>query len=539
VAVYHLPFALALLAGVVGAALIGMLFALPALRTRGVNLAVVTLGLGFTIQAVILSNTNLTGGALGTTVGPASFLGINIDPIRYPQRYAIFCLIWFVIAALIVANVRRSRVGRRLVAIRTNERAASSIGVSVFGSKMFAFGLSSAIAGLGGILLGFQSYAIVYSNFDPITSINLVSWTVLSGVGYVIAAALGSGFYPGGIFTYVLDHWGSLDEWLPLIGGVSVLVTIVLNPDGIVGQFAAGKVDPVTGYLTRTYRRHRDTRAAAKHAPITKPLDTAGVTEVERVHPATLQVDDVTVRFGGVVALSSVGLEVQPGEVLGLIGPNGAGKTTLIDAVTGFVRPTSGRVMLDGRALDRMSVHQRARIGISRSWQSLELFEDLTVLENLRASSDTRDWMAYLTNLFVTGNRPLPAAAAAAVEEFQLSQYLGDMPSTLPYGRRRLVSIARAVSARPSILLLDEPAAGLDDAETRELSRMIRRLAEVWGIGILLVEHEMSLVMSVCDRLVVLDFGRKIAEGTPEQLRKDPVVIDAYLGEDSEVSTSG
>ena len=211
-----------------------------------------TLGLGFAIQELIFNDSSLTGGSTGTNVGAAHFLGINIDPITHPNRYGCFCLLWFIAAAVAVANLRRGRAGRRLASIRTNERAAASLGVSVFGTKLSAFAMSSGLAGLGGILLAFGGHSIIFSNgFDPISSTTAVGNSVIGGVGYATGPLAGSFFVSGGIPSLLFNHFGSFDNWLTIIGGVSLIVVILQNPQGIVAEISRGR-DPI-GRLVRRY----------------------------------------------------------------------------------------------------------------------------------------------------------------------------------------------------------------------------------------------------------------------------------------------
>jgi sulfate-transporting ATPase len=249
-----------------------------------------------------------------------------------------------------------------------------------------------------------------------------------------------------------------------------------------------------------------------------------------RVAPRRLEIRDLTVRYGTTVAVDDVSLSVEPGRITGLIGPNGAGKTTLVDAVTGFTRPYGGTMLVDGETINDWSPARRARRGVSRSFQSLELFEDATVLDNLRVASDPRDLGSYLRDLVWPVQPELPSEVVAAVHEFDLEHDLYREVQDLPYGKRRLLAIARAVASRPSVLLLDEPAAGLSDAETAELATLVKGLAEEWGMAVLLIEHDIDFVMAVCDNIVVLDFGQMIAQGTPDVVRHDPLVIAAYLG---------
>lgn len=512
------PIEVAVPVGVILTIPVGLLFALPALRTRGVNLAVVTLGLGFTISEVVFANGRWvsTGFAGGTEVGTAQVFGYQVDATTHPHRWAVVCLIAFVACGLVVANLRRSRTGRRLIAVRTNERAAASLGVSVFGAKLFAFGVASAIAGLGGVLLGFQASIVTYERFNVLESINTVGYAVVGGIAYVLGAVLAAPMAIGGLGTRILEDVLNLGRWDAVVGGVLFLLIIVTHRDGIADVAIRG--------ARPLLRRLRLVRADRPRAALV-------ARRAERVVAKTLSVRGLTVRFGGVTAVDDVTFEVKPGEVVGLIGPNGAGKTTVIDAVTGFVRPVAGSIRLDDEPVESWTASRRARAGLRRSFQSLELFEDTSVEDNIRAGSDSGSAMSWVTDLFWPGRHPLAATAVEAIREFDLERDLDRLPDELPYGRRRLVGIARAVASAPSVIMLDEPAAGLDEVESSELATLIRHLADDRGMGVLLVEHDVGLVMSTCDRIVVVEFGAVIASGSPGEVRNNPAVVAAYLGE--------
>ena len=245
-----------------------------------------------------------------------------------------------------------------------------------------------------------------------------------------------------------------------------------------------------------------------------------------------LEVRGLTVSYGGIRANDSIDLDCGEGRVVGLIGPNGAGKTTFIDAITGFARISDGTVVFDGTDLSRSAPSARARLGLTRTFQSLELFEDLTVGDNLLASAERSHWWSILADVVRPRRRDAEVAdrVAWALDTVGLGAVVDVMPDQLSHGQRKLVSIARALAARPKLLLLDEPAAGLDPAESRALGVLMRTVIDE-GISLFVIDHDMSLMLSVCDDLYVLDFGTIIAHGRPEEVRHDPAVIAAYLGD--------
>ncbi|MCM3887054.1 ATP-binding cassette domain-containing protein [Frankia sp. R82] len=642
------PLEAAMAVGVAGTALVGLLFALPALRTRGLQLAVVTLGLGAAVDALLFQRgyhsppPEGTGGELGslfadlsrpegTVVGHQRFLGVRLDPLNDPRGFATVSVVAFVLVALTVANLRRGRAGRRLIAVRTNERAAAALGISVVGAKLYAFALSAAIAGFGGVLYAFYLFGengnIDYGrgNFAPFPSILLISYAVVGGVGWVSGSFTGALLAPGALLAragvtvggwlgrlgwllrailaavggllglagtaalqrdprtaYRLGHahrlvgpaarrwlpWlgaalaaalaallsGAMrhvlthpDRYVPLIGGIILVVVLSRSGGGMAPENARTAAALYDRFVPRAAERRSRADATRLHRALgptpcatatprsgqaARPEPAGAVGRQARSgEPTTLSVWGLTVRFGAVAAVRDVDLRVEPGQVVGMIGPNGAGKTTVIDAITGYTPSTVRSMTLGDIRLDRLAAHRRARAGISRSFQNLELFDDLTVLENIQAASDRRDAAAYLTDLFLPRSRPLPEPALAAIDAFNLRGDLLRTVSDLPYGRRRLLAIARAVAAGPGVLLLDEPCAGLDESESAEVAALLRRLADDWGLGILLNEHDMDVIMGVCDRVVVLDAGELIAEGPPAQVAVDPRVRTAYLGD--------
>ncbi len=478
------------LAGIAIAAAVGLLLGVIALRFRGHYLAMATLAFGLIVVGLVRAARPL-GGAVGISEIPYAALG--------PWTISGNAAYWFAwgavaLAAVVSFALLHGRTGYAFAATREDELAAEVVGVPTRRYKILAFAYAAGLAGLAGGV-----YASVLGTLNPdavgvALSIDLLLMVVLGGAGSVAGAIAGATLVG---FLDIAGH--QYENWREVAYGLLVIAVVVAAPGGIVG-------------LLRRPRRRAE-RAPSPRPPATTRAD-------RRVAPPSpappLEVRAVSKRFGGLVALDGVSFALEPGTLTSLIGPNGAGKTTLFNAICGIGRVSAGTIRIAGTDVTAARPHRIAALGVGRTFQNARLFAEMTVLENVtaaayRASGDAR------------------ARARAALARLDLA-HLADVPARdLPFGDRRRVELARAVAAEPWLLLVDEPAAGLNHGERAALQRDLLRLRDA-GTTLLLVEHDMKLVMAVSERVMVLRFGSLIADGDAATVRNDPAVIAAYLG---------
>jgi ABC-type branched-subunit amino acid transport system ATPase component/branched-subunit amino acid ABC-type transport system permease component len=511
-------------------ALCGAIIGLAAVRVRGMDLAVVTLALNVVIVALVFGTVALVGGVNGFTLPKFNLFGVSLDSEFSEGRFGAFVVVVATAVAFSVLNLRRGRSGRRLMSVRANERAAAMLGIPVSEAKLWAFTYGGALAAIGGVLIVLHYRSPQFGAFDAVTSIQVLAFTVIGGIGFVLGPLFGASLIGAaspsttGIGLQILSIAGSgAGKYLTLVTGLIVLAVTIIDPDGVFGL-----LDRVSSRLRARFGRS----GGRKSRPLLPRIEPAGTDDdlAPELTSAHLEVSELVVAFGPLRAVDGVSFELQSGEVLGIIGANGAGKTVLIDAISGFARVRSGSVHVNGSDVSHLSTTQRVGLGLARTFQSLELFEDMTVLENLLVACEPKDRAAWLTDLVHPGTPSMTSPQFALIERMHLVDDLGRLPTELSFGRRRLVALCRAIIARPSIVLLDEPAASLDESERQDLGELIRWLADL-GVAVLLIEHDVDFVCSHSDRMVAMDLGQVVATGSPDEVRSAPRVIAAYLGE--------
>jgi branched-chain amino acid transport system ATP-binding protein len=504
-----LPFWLALpLATLLGAA-VGAVLALASLRVTGPYLAMVTIAFGIIVEHVLVEWVSVTGGPGGI---------FNIPKLSVVGSY------WLIAAVAagalwLTANLRSSAWGRAMLAVKSSEVAAESLGVSAYVVRITAFTISAALAGLAGALFTFLNGYISPDSFTLQTSIVFLLALLFGGLGNLAGPLAGAA-----ALTVLPELLTGLADYRLILYGALLLISIYWLPAGVVGAIA-GRGRP----------RAAAAESAAESIAAVEPAAPGPDAPSASEPAALLGVERIGVSFGGVVALTDVTLSVPPRHIVAVIGPNGAGKTTLLNLINGYYRPDSGAVRLGGEAITGLPPYAIARRGVARTFQTAQPFDDLTVVENVMvgvAGARLGGLAGALLGLPGPRRREseLRLRAQTWLRMLELAARAEEPAASLPAGLRRSLEIARALATQPRLILLDEPAAGLSPTEIETLDRRLTALRRQDGPAIVLVEHHMELVMAISDRISVLDYGRVIATGSPAAVRENPAVIEAYLG---------
>ncbi len=528
------PFPLVLAAGLIVGAVAAFIVGLPVLRLRGVFLAIATLGFGEVIR-IVANNISITGGAQGLRGIP--------KVVGMPHVWLAAAL-----AAWFFARLRATRLGRGFAAVREDEIAAEAAGIDVVRHKMYAFVISGAVAGVTGVLFAHFTRFISPGQFGFTRALDALLYAIVGGTGLWIGPLLGAGFLT--VLPEVQRQFGFEQAWIrPAVSGGVLLLVILFLPEGLAGigrvaRRLTGRGRPGPTPVVGTDPPSADDEiapaddaapAVAEPGPDAEPRAEAPSGDA----PLLVRATGLDKDYGGVKALDGVDLEIRTGEIVGLIGPNGAGKTTLVNVLTGLTPATDGAIEIAGEVVARGTRGNRvAALGVARTFQQVRLFDHLSVRENVLIGAHLATSSTFLRRLVLAPSaRRDEAVARERADEVLALTGLGGRgdaaASALSYGDRRRLEIARALAAEPRLLVLDEPAAGMNHVEAASLGTLIRSIADR-GITVLLIEHNVRLVMRTCTRVVVLDFGQKIADGDPQTVADDPQVVAAYLGGDED-----